>query len=191
MDFITLLFIAVGLAMDAFSVSVTDGIVLKKIKVSNALKVALFFGVFQFGMLFIGYLLGSAFEKYISSIDHWVAFVLLMIIGGKMFFEALFEKDNQEDFEKKENPLDNKVLTVLAIATSIDALAVGISFAAMKNTGILFSASVVGIVAFLFSFFGMYIGNKCGNLFGSKSEIAGGIVLMGIGIKILVEHLFF
>ena len=191
MDFITLLFVAVGLAMDAFSVAVTDGIVIKKVKVVNALKVALFFGIFQFGMLFVGNLLGSAFSKYISTIDHWIAFILLMVIGGKMFFEAIFEKEEKEEENKKENPLDNKVLTVLAIATSIDALAVGVSFVAMQNVGIVYSASVVGIVAFVFSFAGMYIGNKFGNLFGNKSEIIGGIVLMGIGIKILVEHLFF
>ena len=189
MDFVTLLFVAVGLAMDAFSVAVTDGIVIKKVRAVNALKIALFFGIFQFGMLFIGYLLGSAFASYISKIDHWVAFFLLIIIGGKMFFVSLFENKGKEEGKKEENPLDNKVLTVLAIATSIDALAVGVSFAAM-NIGIMFSASVVGIVAFIFSFAGLYIGNKFGNLFGNKSEIIGGIVLMGIGIKILIEHLF-
>lgn len=188
MDFITLFFISVGLAMDAFSVAVTDGIVLKKLRAVNALKIALFFGVFQFGMLFIGNLLGSAFTKYISAVDHWFAFFLLMIIGGKMFFESLFGKEEEQ--KVNENPLDNKTLTILAVATSIDALAVGVSFAAM-DTNIIFSASVVGIVAFVFSFAGVYIGNKCGNLFGNKSELIGGIVLMGIGIKILIEHLFF
>ncbi len=189
MDFITLLFIAVGLAMDAFSVAVTDGITLKNLKFKNAFKIALFFGVFQFGMLFTGNLLGSAFTKYVSSVDHWVAFILLMIIGGKMFIEAISEKENESD-ENEKDPLDFKILTVLAIATSIDALAVGVSFAAM-DINIIYSASVVGIVAFAFSLAGVYIGNRCGNLFGNKSEIIGGIVLMGIGIKILVEHLFF
>lgn len=188
MDIITLLFVAVGLAMDAFSVAITSGIVLKKVKILNALKIGLFFGGFQFLMLYIGEFLGSAFSSYITSIDHWIAFVLLMLIGGKMAWDAFFEDDNEE--KNIINPLSLKTLTILAIATSIDALAVGVSFAAI-NVRIIFSAFVVGIVAFIFSFFGVYIGNRCGNLFGNKSEIVGGIVLMGIGIKILIEHLFF
>lgn len=186
MDIVTLLFIAVGLAMDAFSVAITDGITIKKIRFSNALKIALFFGVFQFGMLYLGNLLGSTFAKYIEVVDHWIAFVLLLFIGGKMFIEAI--KGVEE--ETHENPLSFRTLTVLAIATSIDALAVGVSIVTMTES-ILFAASVVGIVAFLFSFAGVYIGNKCGDLFGKKAEIAGGIVLMGIGVKILIEHLFF
>lgn len=188
MDIITLLLIAVGLAMDAFSVSVTDGIILKNLKVKQAAKISLYFGAFQFGMLYLGYLLGGTFASYISAFDHWIAFVLLMLIGGKMFYEAVFSKE--EEKEDIKNPLSNKTLTVLAIATSIDALAVGVSFAAM-SVDIVFAASVVGIVAFVFSFGGTYIGNKCGNLFGNKSEIIGGVVLMGIGVKILIEHLFF
>ncbi len=186
MDIVTLLFIAVGLAMDAFSVAITDGITIKKIKFANAIKIALFFGVFQFGMLFLGNLLGGTFAKYIEVVDHWIAFVLLMFIGGKMFFDAM--KGDEE--EASENPLSFKTLIILAIATSIDALAVGVSIVTMTES-ILFAASVVGIVAFLFSFAGVYIGNKCGDLFGNRAEIIGGIVLMGIGVKILIEHLFF
>ena len=190
MDFISLLFIAIGLAMDAFSVAVTDGIILRKIRVINAVKIAMYFGVFQFGMLFLGNLFGSAFAEYISFCDHWIAFILLGIIGGKMLFDALHE-DEENEFHDTKNPLGNKTLTMLAIATSIDALAVGVSFAAMGNVDVIFASSVVGIVAFVFSFSGVYIGNKFGNLFGNKSEILGGIVLIGIGVKILVEHLFF
>lgn len=186
MDIVTLLFIAVGLAMDAFSVAITDGITIKKVKFANALKIALFFGVFQFGMLFLGNVLGSTFARYIEVVDHWIAFVLLLFIGGKMFFDAI--KGDEE--EASENPLSFKTLTILAIATSIDALAVGVSVVTMTES-ILFAASVVGLVAFLFSFAGVYIGNKCGDLFGNKAEIVGGIVLMGIGVKILIEHLFF
>ena len=186
MDIITLLFIAVGLAMDAFSVAITDGITIKRVKLSDALKIALFFGVFQFGLLYLGNLLGSAFAKYIEAVDHWIAFALLLFIGGKMFVEAIKGGDE----EVHENPLSFKTLTVLAIATSIDALAVGVSIVTMTQS-ILFAALVVGIVAFLFSFAGVYIGNKCGDLFGKKAEIVGGIVLMGIGVKILIEHLFF
>ena len=185
MDIVTLLFIAVGLAMDAFSVAITDGITIKKVKIVNAFKIALFFGVFQFGMLYLGNLLGSTLANYIRAVDHWIAFFLLMFIGGKMFFDAI-----KGDEEVHENPLSFKTLTVLAIATSIDALAVGVSVGSMTEN-ILFAASVVGIVAFLFSFAGVYIGNKCGDLFGNKAEIVGGIVLMGIGVKILIEHLFF
>ena len=189
MDFITLFFTSVGLAMDAFSVSVTDGILLKRIKVSYALKIGLFFGVFQFGMLYLGFLFGSAFSKFITAFDHWVAFFLLAFIGAKMIADAVNGKEDG-DYTEQKNPLGLKTLTVLAIATSIDALAVGISFAAI-NTNILFCASVVGIVAFFLSFIGVYIGNKCGNIFENKAEIVGGGVLIFIGIKILIEHLFF
>lgn len=188
MDLITLFLIAIGLAMDAFSVAVTDGIVLKNIRISYALKIGLFFGAFQFGMLFIGDALGGTFSSYISACDHWIAFFLLLFIGGKMFYDAVFEKDKEEREDK--NPLGFKTLTVLAVATSIDALAVGVSFAAM-NVDIITASTVVGLVAFAFSFAGVYIGAKFGNIFGNKSEIIGGLVLMGIGVKILIEHLFF
>ena len=188
MDFITLFIIAVGLAMDAFSVAVTDGIILKQIKIRYALKIGLFFGVFQFGMLYMGNLLGSTFAKYISACDHWIAFFLLIFIGGKMLYDAV--RGEEEEISEEKNPLDLKTLAVLAIATSIDALAVGVSFAAM-NIAIFFASTVGGLVAFAFSFAGVYIGSRFGNLFGNKSEIVGGVVLVGIGIKILVEHLFF
>lgn len=188
MDFITLLLIAVGLAMDAFSVAITDGIILKNIRLRYAFKIGLFFGIFQFGMLFIGDTLGGTFSSYISACDHWIAFFLLLFIGGKMFYDAIWGKD--EELEEEKNPLGAKTLTVLAIATSIDALAVGVSFAAM-NVDIITASSVVGLVAFVFSFAGVYIGAKFGNIFGNKSEIIGGLVLMGIGVKILIKHLFF
>ena len=187
MDIVTLLFIAIGLAMDAFSVAISNGITIKKLRITDGLKIGLFFGVFQFGMLYVGNVLGGAFEQYIIKVDHWIAFFLLMFIGGKMYYEAVWGEEEEIDESK---PLDFKTLTILAIATSIDALAVGVSLATITKN-ILFDASIVGIVAFIFSFVGVYIGNKCGNLFGRKAEIAGGIVLMGIGIKILIEHLFF
>ncbi len=187
MDFVTLLLIAIGLAMDAFSVAVTDGIVLKKVTPAKAMKVGVFFGGFQFVMPCIGWALGSAFARYIESCDHWIAFILLAFIGGKMLFEALGKKEDEVEVR---NPLDSKVLTLLAIATSIDALAVGVTFATM-NVSVLYASGVIGIVAFLFSFAGICIGNKFGDLFGNKAEIAGGAVLILIGIKILIEHLFF
>lgn len=188
MDIVSVLLIGIGLAMDAFSVSVTDGIVLKKPNPMQAAKIALFFGGFQFLMPCAGYLLGSAFARYITAFDHWVAFALLAFIGGKMLFEAISEKEEEEI----KNPLSFATLIVLAVATSIDALAVGVTFATMPEVLTIWEASaVIGIVTFFISYGGVYIGSKCGNLLGNKAEIAGGIVLVGIGIKILIEHLFF
>lgn len=198
MDIVSVLFIAAALAMDAFSVSITSGMVLKKVKVSASSKIGLFFGVFQFVMPCIGYFLGSAFASFITSFDHWIAFILLGFIGGKMLYEAI--KDDEKEEENIKNPLDNKLLTMLAIATSIDALAVGVTFATMgmqvvspctfSQLALLQSAGIIGVVAFLISVIGVHIGGKCGNLFGNKAEILGGIVLIGIGVKILIEHLF-
>ena len=188
MDIISVLLIGVGLAMDAFSVSVTDGIVLKKPSTMQAAKIALFFGGFQFLMPCAGYLLGSAFARYITAFDHWVAFALLAFIGGKMLFEAIGEKEEEEI----KNPLSFTTLIVLAVATSIDALAVGVTFATMPEVLTIWEASaVIGVVTFFISYGGVYIGSKCGNLLGNKAEIAGGLVLVGIGVKILIEHLFF
>lgn len=178
--------------MDAFSVAVTDGIILKnKLKFANALKIGLFFGVFQAIMPCIGYLLGFKFKAYIESIDHWIALILLGFIGGKMLYEGIRSADETEDIKTEQNPLDNKVLTVLAVATSIDALAVGITLATLSGLPIYFSASVIGIIAFVISVVGVYIGSKFGNLLGNKADIIGGLVLVGIGVKILIEHLFF
>lgn len=198
MDIVSVLFIAAALAMDAFSVSITSGMVLKKVKMSASSKIGLFFGVFQFVMPCIGYFLGSAFASLITSFDHWIAFILLGFIGGKMLYEAI--KDDEKEEEDIKNPLDNKLLTMLAIATSIDALAVGVTFATMgmqvvspctfSQLALLQSAGIIGVVAFLISVAGVHIGGKCGNLFGNKAEILGGIVLIGIGVKILIEHLF-
>lgn len=188
MDIYTILLIGLGLSMDAFSVSVTDGIVLGKPKLNQAGKIAFFFGFFQFLMPVVGYLLGSAFASYIKAFDHWVAFGLLAFIGGKMIWEAIFEKDECCDNHK--NPLDIYTLFILAIATSIDALAVGITFATM-DVSLLFASSVIGIMTFFICLFGVYLGSWCGNILGNKADITGGIVLLGIGIKILIEHLFF
>lgn len=198
MDIISVFFIAVALAMDAFSVSITSGMILKKPHGGAMFKIGLFFGVFQFVMPCLGYLLGSAFSVLISAFDHWIAFILLAFIGGKMIYEALSEKDEEENIK---NPLDNKLLTMLAIATSIDALAVGVTFATMgmgvvspctlAQTALLQASGIIGVVAFVISAAGVYIGGKCGNLFGNKAEILGGVVLVGIGLKILAEHLFF
>lgn len=188
MDIYTILLIAMSLAMDAFSVSVTDGIVLGKPKFHQVGKIALFFGFFQFLMPVLGYLLGSAFASYIKAFDHWVAFGLLAVIGGKMIWDALFEKD--ECSENHKNPLDIYTLFILAIATSIDALAIGITFATM-SVNLLFASTIIGALTFFICLFGVYLGSWCGNVLGNKADLAGGIVLVGIGIKILIEHLFF
>ncbi|MBE7015637.1 MAG: manganese efflux pump [Ruminococcaceae bacterium] len=186
MDIISIILVGIGLAMDAFSVSVSEGIILKKPTLGQSAKIALFFGAFQFIMPCAGYLLGSAFAHYITAFAHYIAFVLLGFIGGKMIYEAVYEK---EDGEIK-NPLSFNTLLVLAIATSIDALAVGVTFATV-HTPVVFASAIIGIVTYAISFCGVYIGSKCGNLLGNKAEILGGMVLIGIGTKILIEHLFF
>lgn len=186
--FIELLLIGVGLAMDAFAVSVCKGLAMRKVNKKQAIIIALFFGGFQALMPFIGYELGTQFESYITNIDHWIAFVLLGLIGGKMIFEAI--KSEEEDVELKEMdpPLNIKELVVLAIATSIDALAVGITLAFLQYP-IVQSISIIGITTFFISIAGVYVGNFFGNKYKKRAELAGGIILIFIGVKILVEHL--
>lgn len=182
-----LLLLAVGLSMDAFAVSICKGLKMRKINYKHACIIGLFFGGFQALMPLIGWALGRQFSSYIESVDHWIAFGLLLFIGGKMAIEAIKEKDeedggNSDDLQK----LDIKELFILAIATSIDALAVGITFAFL-NVSILPAISIIGITTFLFSVVGVAIGNKFGAKYKSKAELVGGIVLMLIGTKILLE----
>jgi len=203
MDIISIVLIAVGLSMDAFAVSVTNGIIIRELKLQHALKVGLYFGVFQALMPLAGWLAGSRFKEYITSIDHWIAFILLAFIGGKMIHEAY--KENCEVCEtgeeacevavsghdgamSAEDPLRMGRLMVLAVATSIDALAVGISFAFL-NVSILWSSAVIGSITFVICAAGVYVGRKFGCLFQKRAEIAGGIILVLIGAKILAEHL--
>ncbi len=186
MGFIELLLIAIGLSMDAFAVAICKGLSMKKIKYKNTFIIALFFGGFQGIMPFIGWLLGTRFERYITAYDHWVAFILLGIIGGKMIYEALQpEAESCEVFDE----FNIKELFLLAIATSIDALAVGITFALLPNTNIVLSVFTIAIITFSLSFIGVIIGNKFGSKYKSKAELFGGIILVAIGIKILLEHL--
>lgn len=186
---ITLFLLGVGLAMDAFAVAICKGLSMKKVKTKNAIIVGLFFGGFQAFMPFLGWLLGSQFEQYIVSVDHWIAFGLLGIIGGKMLYEAIKgEEECDHDHSIKEEILDIKELFILAIATSIDALAVGITFAFLKYP-VGLSVTIIGITTFVISVAGVYIGNFFGEKFKKKAEIAGGIILVGIGVKILLEHL--
>lgn len=183
MDIISLLFLSVALALDAFSVSVTDGMIVKDFKIRDAVKIGLFFGAFQFIMPCIGNFLTSFAAEYIEQFDHWIAFGLLAFLGVRMIVGS-----GSKETEVPKNPLKYSTLFLMAIATSIDALAAGISLAAV-NAPVIFSSAVIGIVAFIFSFCGMFIGRKSGDILGSKAEIAGGIILIIIGTKTLLEHL--
>lgn len=179
-----LFILAVGLAMDAFSVAVCKGLSVARIRKQHILVTGLYFGVFQALMPAIGYLLGTGFQKQIQTIDHWIAFILLSIIGVNMIRESRGEAENLNDsFTLKE-------MLPLAVATSIDALAVGVTFAFLK-VQIVPAVSFIGVVTFVISCAGVVIGNRFGAKYKSKAELAGGIVLVCMGIKILVEHVFF
>ncbi|MBE5817199.1 MAG: manganese efflux pump [Clostridiales bacterium] len=186
MSFTELLLIAVGLSMDAFAVALCRGLNMIKINYRHALVIALFFGGFQALMPLAGWLIGSQFSKYITSFDHWVAFVLLAFIGAKMIYEAFNEK---HDDVSCEGGLNLKELFIMAVATSIDALAVGITFAMIPDTNIFVSIGVIGSITFALSLIGVIIGNKFGSKYEKKAQIAGGIILILIGLKILLEHL--
>lgn len=185
MDLIELFLIAVGLSMDAFAVSVCKGLAMPKCTFKKAAIVGLWFGGFQALMPVIGYILGAQFQEAIASIDHWIAFVLLALIGGNMIHEAL---DNDE--EEADASLDVKTMFLLAVATSIDALAIGITFAFLK-VNIIPAVCFIGIVTFIISFAGVKIGNVFGARYKNKAEIVGGIILILLGLKILLEHLGF
>ncbi len=186
MGIIELTLLSAGLAMDAFSVAVCQGLIMKKLCIRSGLIIALFFGVFQGVMPLIGYFLGSRFAGYINSVSHWIAFLLLGIIGGKMVWEALH--GDEESGGKSEYKLALGELTLLAVATSIDALAVGIVFAATK-VNLIMSVVMIAAVTFVISFAGVVIGNKFGSRFEKKAEIAGGAILILIGLKMLLDGL--
>lgn len=186
--FIELLLMGIGLAMDAFAVSVCKGLGMRKVNKKQALVIALFFGGFQAIMPFIGWTLGIQFEGYISSIDHWLAFALLGFIGGKMIIEAVKPEKEEEEVIKQDAPLDIKELFILAIATSIDALALGITFAFLQYP-IVEAISIIGVVTFIISIGGVYVGNFFGSRYKNKAELAGGVILVFLGLKILVSHL--
>jgi len=188
LDILSTLLIAAGLAMDAFAVSLASAMTIRTPKASHALRFGLFFGFFQFLMPVLGWLLGSYFAGLITAYDHWVAFSLLAVIGARMIWESVKGDDETETDEGR--LLSFKNMLLLAIATSIDALAVGVSFAVV-NTSIWFSSAVIGVVAFLFSFIGVLLGKRLGVLVGKRMEILGGVILIAIGVKILIEHLFF
>lgn len=186
--FIELFLIGVGLAMDAFAVSVCKGLAMRKVNKKQAVVIGLFFGGFQALMPFVGWALGIQFESYITNIDHWIAFVLLAFIGGKMIVEAIKPEDENVEIDQMDPPLDVKEMFLLAIATSIDALAVGITFAFLDYP-IVEAITIIGVVTFVISIGGVYVGNFFGNKYKNKAELAGGIILVVIGLRILLSHL--
>lgn len=186
MSIYELILIAVALSMDAFAVAVCKGLSMRRIDHGYSLVLSLFFGFFQALMPTLGWLLGTRFEKYITEFDHWIAFVLLAFIGGKMLWECLSGGDDGESGSSA--VIDIKEIAVLAVATSIDALAAGITFACL-DVNILPSACLIGFTTFAISYFGVIVGNRFGAKYKTKAEIAGGIVLILIGVKILLEHL--
>ena len=196
MSLIELFILAVGLSMDAFAVAICKGLSLRKVSLKECTKVGLYFGGFQAGMPLIGFILGVQFKDYITSIDHWIAFILLSFIGINMIREAM-NKDEDESIvnlaeaavgEEEVNELGFKNMVMLAIATSIDALAVGVTFAFLQ-VDIVPAVLFIGIVTFALSAIGVKIGNVFGIKYKSKAEAAGGIILILIGLKILFEHL--
>jgi len=184
MSLTTTMAIALGLAADAFAVSITSGLAIKQLRIGHALRIALFFGSFQAAMPVVGWFAGLTLTYVISGIDHWIAFGLLTFIGSKMIYEST----KMGSGERAPNPLDPYVLLMLSLATSIDALAVGVSFAFLKVT-VLTPALIIGVVTFDLSFLGVYVGDKLGHFFERKIEMAGGFILIGIGAKILIQHL--
>lgn len=187
MGIMELVLIGIGLSMDAFAVSVTNGLCCKEIKTGKTLLTGLCFGGFQGFMPLMGYFLGRGFAKYITAFDHIIALVLLGFIGSQMIIESFKKEDEQSE----NSCLTAKMLIMQGIATSIDALAVGVSFAALPDVNIAFAASAICCITFTFSVVGVFIGKKFGTVLNNKAQLVGGIILVGIGIKIFVEHVFF
>lgn len=183
MGFAELFLIGVGLSMDAFAVSICKGLSMPRMRWKQAGVIALFFGGFQALMPFAGWALGKQFEQYITRIDHWIAFLLLGWIGGKMIWDAFHEKE-----ESCPSSFDLKELLMMAVATSIDALAVGITFAFLQ-VSILPAVGLIGCTTFVISLAGVWLGHRFGSRYQSKATLAGGVILCLIGLKILLEHL--
>ena len=184
MGIVELFILAVGLSMDAFAVSVCKGLAMEKCSFKKAAICGVWFGGFQALMPFIGYLAGYQFRKYITSIDHWVAFVLLLIIGINMIREAFSKEEDEAD-----DSLGVKTMFIMAVATSIDALAVGVTFAFLPDTNIIAAVLFIGVITFILSTIGAKLGNIFGAKYKNKAEFAGGLILVLLGVKILLEHL--
>jgi len=186
MGLITIIVIAVGLAMDAFAVSIVSGTAYQQLKIKHALRIAVFFGGFQALMPLVGSLAGLSMKAYVVPYDHWVAFGLLSAVGGKMIYESFKIRPAEQNV----NPSNIFILFVLSVATSIDALAVGITLSFLR-VSLAKAVIIIGLVTFVLSYLGVFIGKKFGHLFESKIEAVGGLILIGLGAKILLEHLFF
>ncbi len=182
MGIISILLIAVGLAMDSLAVSISGGIVMRPFCMRQSLRLALTMGIFQGGMTLLGWLMGVSFSSYITAFDHWIAFILLGFLGGKMIYESFGEE------ETTISSFSTKTLLTLGVATSIDALAVGVSMAFLK-TSIYFPAFIIGFVTFALSLIGVISGYRFGKIKGINVELFGGIILIALGVKILIEHL--
>jgi putative Mn2+ efflux pump MntP len=185
MTFIPLFFVALGVSADAFAVGIGKGLHMRALAYRNAAIIALTFGLFQAVMPLIGWLLGTGLADYIRDYDHWVAFGLLLLIGGKMLWEAIFAQDEEKD---SDGTIKLRELLLLAVATSIDALAVGITFAFL-HVSILGAVALIGVVTFVLTFVGVVLGHRVGARFRGPAEIAGGLILIGIGARILLDHL--
>lgn len=185
MTVLELLLIAIGLSMDAFAVAICKGLAINEKGWKKSIIIGLYFGLFQAIMPVIGYFLGTTFEDLVTKIDHWIAFLLLGLIGGSMLKEAF--SNNSESYDDN---VGFKTMIVLAIATSIDALAIGITFAFL-NVNLVMAVLMIGIITFMLSIIGVKIGNQFGVRYGKRAEIVGGIILILLGVKILLEHLGF
>ena len=184
MSFPSILVIAIGLGMDAFSVAISVGANARAISFGPVFRLSFFFGLFQVLMPIAGWSAGVSVADYIAGYDHWIAFGLLVLVGGKMIMESF----NKETGDHSIDPTKGLTLIVLSVATSIDALAVGLSFAFLKIS-VFYPSIIIGIVAFLMTMIGMFFGEKLGKIVGKRVEILGGLILIGIGAKILIEHM--
>ena len=190
MNFIEILLTAVGLSMDAFAVSVTDGLACTNIEKKQRLSIGLCFGFFQGLMPTIGFFLGKAFEDYIKAVDHWIALILLGYIGGKMIYDSIREFKSQEEVCTP-CTLTTRMLLMQGVATSIDALAVGVSFAALSNINIFYAGTEIAVITCALSLIGVRFGKKFGQKLGSRATLTGGLILVFLGVKIFIEHMFF
>lgn len=191
MGIIDFILLGIGLAMDAFAVSICKGLGMTKINKGQLIIIASFFGGFQAIMPLIGYLLGNIFAKYVMQFSHWIAFVLLAFIGIKMIIDAIKERNEKDVEEEKDKPISFKEITLLAIATSIDAFAVGVTFSFYEDINIAIAIAVIGVITFVISAIGVLIGNIFGSRYRFVATLIGGIILVLLGIKILLEGLGF
>ena len=184
MSLLTIILLAIALAMDAFAVSIASGIAIKDLRIKHSLIIASWFGIFQAVMPLLGWLSGVKLQRFIAEVDHWIVFGLLLFIGCKMIYEAF----QIESVENRTDPMKIGVLFSLSIATSIDAFAAGVSFA-LLNIGVVVPVIIIGIITFIMSFIGVWIGDRGTHFFEKKMEVAAGVVLIAIGVKVLISHL--